>query len=224
MKEWNTGTEGTVRLNATGDTQHRLLTQLLDCKSGLTIDELAARLDITRTAVKQHISALESSGDIAQSSARKTGGRPGRVYVLTDVGVENFPKKYSWFSRVLFEKLRGQIGADQFAQYMYELGVEMSASAIPRLLGKTRPERVSEILKIMNETGFLAYAVGPAQGDTLPRIECKNCVYHDMSKEFTEVCRFDIGFISGLMGADVEHEECMQRGGQCCRFRFKPLA
>jgi DeoR family suf operon transcriptional repressor len=210
-------------VNVTGDTQQRLLAQLLDRKSGLTIDELAARLDITRSAVKQHISALESSGDVAQSSARKTGGRPGRVYVLTDAGIENFPKKYSWFSRVLFEKLREKIGADQFAQYMYDLGVEMSAAAIPRLLGKTRPERISEIVKIMNETGFLAHAVAPQQGESLPRIECKNCVYHDLSKEFTEVCRFDIGFISGLMGAEVEHEECMQRGGQCCRFRFKPL-
>jgi hypothetical protein len=27
-----------------------------------------------------------------------------------------------------------------------------------------------------------------------------------------------------LMGADIEHQECMQRGGQACRFRFKPLS
>lgn len=207
-----------------GETQRRLLAQLLDRKSGLTIDELAERLDITRSAVNQHLSALEKSGDVAQNSSRKTAGRPGRLYVLTDAGIENFPKKYSWFSRVLFESLRARIGLEQFGQYMYDLGVQMSAAAIPRLLGKTRPERVTEIVKIMNETGFLAHIVAAREGDSLPRIECKNCVYHDLSKEFTEVCRFDIGFISGLMGAEVEHEECMQRGGQACRFRFKWLA
>jgi DeoR family suf operon transcriptional repressor len=208
----------------TQDTQQRLLSQLLECKTGLTVDELTVRLDISRTAVKQHLAALEAAGYVTSSSSRKTGGRPSRVYVLTDAGVDNFPKKYSWFSRVLFESLRAKIGADDFAQFMFDLGVEMSASAIPRLVGRTRLERVAEIVKIMNETGFVARTISPEEGDALPRIECKNCVYHDLSKEYTEVCRFDIGFISGLMGSEVEHQECMQRGGQACRFRLKPLA
>jgi hypothetical protein len=33
------------------------------------------------------------------------------------------------------------------------------------------------------------------------------------SKDYVEVCQFDIGFINGLMGADIDHQECMQRGG-----------
>lgn len=105
-----------LSLVGTEDTQQRLLSQLLDCKTGLTVDELVARLDISRTAVKQHLSGLEGSGYVACGASRKSGGRPSRVYVLTDAGVENFPKKYSWFSRVLFESLRTKIGAEDFAQ------------------------------------------------------------------------------------------------------------
>src|SRR5581483_7862746 len=181
------------------NTQQRLLSQLLSCKMGLTVDELAARLDISRSAVKQHLAGLEASGYVACNSSRKTGGRPSRVYVLTDAGVDSFPKRYSWFSRLLFENLRTQIGAEQFSQYMFDLGVDMSAAAIPRLVVKTRLERVAEIVRIMNETGFIARTISPEEGDTLPRIECKNCVYHDLSKDYIEVCQFDLGFISGLM-------------------------
>src|SRR5208283_4552500 len=123
----------------------------------------------------------------------KTGGRPQQVYILTDTGVAVFPKQYSWFARVLFQTLRSKIGDDDLAQFMFDLGVDMSAAALPRIAGKTR-------------------------------LECQNCVYHDLSRDYPEVCRFDIGFITGLMGADVEHEECMQRGGQTCRFRFIPPA
>ena len=213
-----------VELFAGGDTQQRLLSQLLDCKSGLTIDEIAARLEISRSAVKQHLTGLERNGFVARSSSRKTGGRPGNLYVLTDVGIDSFPKKYSWFSRILFESLRSKISPGEFGRYMFNLGVDMSAGAIPRLVGKTRIERIVEITKIMNETGFAARVIDAEEGDKLPRIECKNCVYHDLSKDYVEVCQFDIGFISGLMGADIDHQECMQRGGQACRFRFKPLA
>ncbi len=204
-----------------GDTQQKLLTKLLEKKAGLTVDELAAEVEITRSAVKQHLSGLERSGFVQHTSS-KSGGRPRFLYTLTDSGIDLFPKRYSWFSRIMFESLRKRIGAQKFGSYMYELGVDMSAVAIPRLVGKTRVERVVEIVKIMNETGFAATITGPGNGEKLPKIECKNCVFHDLAKDYTEVCQFDLGFLSGLMGAPIEHQECMQRGGQSCRFRFLP--
>jgi predicted ArsR family transcriptional regulator len=187
------------------------------------VDELAGAFDITRSAVKQHLTGMERSGYVQHTSS-KSGGRPRFLYTLTESGIDLFPKRYSWFSRVMFESLRKKIGASKFGAYMFELGVDMSAAAIPRLVGKTRVERVVEIVKIMNETGFAARVTSPGKGEKLPRIECKNCVFHDLSKDYTEVCQFDLGFLSGLMGAPIEHQECMQRGGQACRFRFLPTA
>jgi predicted ArsR family transcriptional regulator len=116
------------------------------------------------------------------------------------------------------------MGQERLSQYMYDLGVQTSADAIPRLVGKNRTERVAEIVKIMNEAGFAARTSPPQGDDRFPRIECKNCVYHDLSKEYPEVCRFDLGFLSGLMGAGVDHQSCMQRGSNACRFRFVPPA
>ncbi|MFG1215274.1 winged helix-turn-helix transcriptional regulator [Xanthobacter flavus] len=208
-----------------GETQRRLLAQLLEVKSGLSVDELAGRLDISRSAVKQHLSGLERDGYVARGSARKTGGRPGQIYVLTESGIGVFPKQYSWFSRILLQTLRGRIGDADLGEFMFNLGVDMSAMALPRITGKTRIERIAEIVRIMNETGFVAQTVPDEKSGKLPRIECRNCVYHDLSKDYPEVCQFDIGFISGLMGAGVDQEECMQRDdGQVCRFRFVPLA
>ena len=146
------------------------------------------------------------------------------MYVLTESGANLFPKQYSWFSKMLLDTLRQQVGTAQVEQFMYDLGVKLSAGLIPRLVGKNRTARIDEIVKIMNETGFMAKTMGPAEPGKLPRVECKNCVYHDLSKNYPEVCRFDIGFLSGLMGAEVEHQSCMQRGGEACRFRFIPPA
>ena len=77
---------------------------------------------------------------------------------------------------------------------------------------------------ITTVTGFRASTVSSEKTDKIPRVECTNCVYHDLSKDYPEVCRFDIGFLSGLMGTEVEHQACMQRGNDVCRFRFKPFA
>ncbi len=206
----------------TGSSQQAVLNHLLDHKSGSTLDELVNAVGLSRTAVNQHLLGLEGQGLVAKTTPRKTRGRPQHVYVLTEDGANLFPKQYSWFSKLMFETLREQVGQEQASQFMYELGVKRSAALIPRLIGKNRAERIDEIVKIMNETGFVAKTYGAPGAEKLPRVECRNCVYHDLSKQYPEVCRFDIGFLSGLMGAEVEHLACMQRGEDACRFRFIP--
>jgi DeoR family transcriptional regulator, suf operon transcriptional repressor len=205
-----------------GDTQGRVRAALLDRKAGMTIDELMASLDLSRTAVNQHLLVLERAAHVEKASLQKTGGRPSRVYRLTELGKNVFPKQYSWFSKALLQVMREQLGEERLSQQMFDLGVSLSASLIPRMVGRNRRERLIEIVQVMNETGFMARTLPDDQGDRLPLVECKNCVYHDLSKDYPEVCRFDIGFLSGLMGAEVEHQSCMQRGGEACRFKFKP--
>ena len=213
-----------MTMTTVGTSQQQVLTQLLERKLGATVDELMALVGLSRTAVNQHLQALERDGFVRKAESRKSGGRPQRVYVLTEDGTNLFPKQYSWFSRLLIQTLREEFGEEQASRYMYNLGVKKSAELIPRLVGKNRVERIEEIVRIMNETGFVATTVSPGDSEKIPRVECKNCVYHDVSKDYPEVCRFDIGFLSGLMGAEVEHLSCMQRGGQSCRFKFIPPA
>src|ERR1700722_4974661 len=145
-----------------GSSQQAVLDHLLEHKSGATLDELVTAVGLSRTAVNQHLIALEKEGNVRKAAPRRTRGRPQHVYVLTEQGANLFPKQYSWFSNLLLQTLRQQGGEGQGSQYMYELGVKLSASLIPRLVGKNRTERIAEIVKIMNETGFVARVIAPA--------------------------------------------------------------
>jgi predicted ArsR family transcriptional regulator len=216
-------TSNVMATDPVSGTRQGILDQLLEHKNGMTVDEIIAAIGISRTAVNQHLTALERRNFIQKGSPRKTGGRPVQTYTLTQEGTNQFPKQYSWFSALLVSTLRDELGSDRLDRYMYDLGMKTSANLIPRLLGKTRAERITETVKIMNEAGFRASETDPEGASKLSRVECTNCVYHDLTKDYPEVCRFDIGFLSGLMGMEVEHQACMHRGGDTCRFRFKPI-
>lgn len=207
-----------------GDSRHQILSHLLEQKMGATVEELMGVLRVSRTSINQHLAVLEREGYVRKAEQRRTAGRPVRCYALTENGQNFFPKKYSWFSKVLLSTLQEQLGDEKLSSYMYDLGLKMSADLIPRLVGKNRVERVAEIVRIMNETGFRASEIDAEPSDKLPRVECTNCVYHDLAKDYPAVCRFDIGFLSGLMGAEVEHQSCMHREATACRFRFKPYS
>ena len=67
--------------------QRQILELLLTNKAGLSIDEIASALDISRNAVQQHFTSLERDGYIQTGIMKKTAGRPVRTFVLTEAGV-----------------------------------------------------------------------------------------------------------------------------------------
>src|SRR3546814_10154242 len=77
-----------------GDTQQRLLRQLLLARDGAGIEELCERLHVSHNAVRQHLTTLTVRGLVERIQPRATGGRPQARYALTADGRELFPRNY----------------------------------------------------------------------------------------------------------------------------------
>jgi DeoR family suf operon transcriptional repressor len=198
--------------------QRQLLELLLEHKKGLCIDELAKSLHISRNAVQQHISVLELEGYLQAGALHKTGGRPVRRYVLTEAGINSFPKQYAWFSQLMLSDLKTEIGAEAFQRYMSKLGESLSQSYLYRFTGKSSGEhRRLELLKIMDELGFKTHNKVDSGSPEQNTIKAYNCIFHDLAQKHTEICKFDIAFMTALLEKDIELSECMAKGsGACC--------
>lgn len=205
-------------LSGLGERRQEILRLLLRNQQGLTVDELADRLSITRSGVHQHLNALQRDEYVRRDRLTKTGGRPGHTYVLTDEGVHLFPKQYSWFSELLLESLKEKIGRDALVGFLRELGRKAAAGLAARLEGKPLPEQIIETAQIMRELGYQAEARPDASG-ALPIIDARNCVYHDLARDYEEVCQLDLALLETALDRPVEQVECMLRGGHACRFR-----
>jgi DeoR family transcriptional regulator, suf operon transcriptional repressor len=203
-----------------GSRQRQLLELLLEHKKGLCIDELAKALHISRNAVQQHISVLELEGYLQAGMQHKTGGRPVRRYVLTEAGINSFPKQYAWFSKLMLSDLKTEIGAEAFQRYMHKLGANLSQSYLYRFAGKQASERREELLKIMDDLGFKTHKEAFSANVQQDSITAHNCIFHDLAQTHSEICQFDIALMSTLLEQDVELTECMARGGGLCCFRI----
>lgn len=202
-----------------GERQRQLLEQLLKNKSGLTVDELSEALKITRNAVRQHLAALESDRLVAPGATRPSGGRPQQLYVLTDKGKEVFPRHYSWFSQLVIEAIKHEHGAEGLRQRLGAMGSSVAAqlrTQHPDL--KTREQKVEKLATLMEQLGYNARNAGPV--DRAPVIEADNCVFHELAIKNPEICHFDLEMMGTFTDSKVDHQECMARGGNVCRFRF----
>jgi len=207
-------------ITAFGERQRRLLTLLLESKPGLNAEELADRLEISRSAVHQHLAALEKDGYLEKLVTPPRGGRPGYAWRLTDRGVHLFPKQYALFSDLMLRALKKSLGSDGLVHVLEELGADIAKAYAPRLAGKSLDEQIAIVAEIMLELGYQTRTVPDGPGKP-PLIDARNCVYHHLAREHSEVCRLDLALLGSLLDADVEHAECMVRGGTACRFRFR---
>lgn len=201
-----------------GRRQQELLRLMGKNKAGVSIDELAATTGITRTAVRQHLTAFEADGYVCKGEERRTAGRPGQTFVLTQRGLDLFPKQYSWFSGLLLHALKEERGSEGLTQWLKGMAGTIARSLQPRLEGLQEERRLQEVVAIMDELSFEA-DVSRAPG--APAIDASNCVYHELAKQFPEICQFDVELLSQLTGSELTHEECMVRGGNVCRFRTR---
>ncbi len=197
--------------------QHQILERLLENKNGLSIDDMAKYLDISRTAVQQHFVILIKDGFIRKKQMNKTGGRPVSLYELTDDGINYFPKQYAWLTGLIVSNLTDEIGPERMQRYMQKLGASVAEQMQGQLSGKNLDGRIEVLAEQMNEMGFQVNSIQDAATGKRA-LQAFNCVYHDLAQKNQVVCAFDSSLISVSLGKAVVHSKCMAKGDCSCRF------
>ena len=208
-------------LSILGNRQQELLKLLLKNKGGLTVVELSGRLKITRNAVRQHVVALENGGLLTRGNARPSGGRPEQLYVLTEAGKELFPRHYSWFAQLVVDSIKKESGAEVLRDRLGAMGSGVARQLRSQHPGlEDRQQKVEQLSQIMENLGYNTTTSSPADG--APAIEADNCIFHSLAMNDPEICQFDLALLSAFTDSEVDHQECMAKGGNVCRFKFTP--
>lgn len=200
--------------------QHQILKLLLENKGGLSIDEIAVALGISRNAVTQHFAKLEKDGYLQPGSFNKTAGRPVCTYTLTQAGLNYFPKQYAWFAELILADLKQSLGSENFAAYLRKLAGVLSDGLLPQFVDKDQAERLKLLLTVMDDLGFQAKLSHTSENQPVV-IEASNCIYHDLAQQHEEVCEFDKTLISSVLATKIEHVACMAKGDGVCAFTLK---
>ena len=207
-------------LELLGSRQQELLKLLLKNKGGLTLEELSEYLKITRNAVRQHIAALENNGIVTEGVTRPSGGRPEQLYVLTDEGKEFFPRNYSWFAQLMVESIAQESGVAGLRERLGSMGAGVAQQLLSQnSVLKTREQKVEKLSEVMEELGYNTRSF--AVNSDAPAIEADNCIFHNLAMKNPEICQFDLALLSTFTDSTVDHVECMAKGGNVCRFKFK---
>jgi predicted ArsR family transcriptional regulator len=191
-------------------THGRIITLLR--RASRSVDELAQALDLTHTAVRAHLAALERDGLVQQRSERRGNRKPSSVYDLAPAAEFLFPQSYGQLLYQLLEVLQEQMMPEEGEDLLRTVGRRMAAQwKIPPGELSVRLEAAVEVL---NELGGL---MERETGEETLCIRGYWCPFATVVLEHPEVCRLAESLLTELVDVPLQ-EQCERTGPVPCRF------
>jgi len=183
-----------------------------------TVDYLSSKIEISPTAIRQHLTILEKESLVRRERLKEGIGRPKVIYVITEEAEKVFPKYYNWLAQYLIEEVVEEQGMEKLDVLFESIGIRFSLLYTERVHGKPLEERVGIVADILNEWG--AYASVENDGNSY-LLKNYNCSFYDVAQKYPQVCSVHAMFLERLLGQPAERTASMAQGNECCAYRIE---
>ncbi len=179
-----------------------------------TIESLAAKLGVTKNAIRAQIALLQREGIVDIQGEVKGTRRPAAVYGIRPGADIHFSKAYPVILSHLTHVLAQKLSQTEFKTVMRELGQRL-ARAVPRPSGDPR-ERIEGALKFLKMLGSVA-EVTEENGRVV--ISSYGCPIAEAVAADARSCLAMEALLKDLTGLPVA-ERCDHGAHPSCRFEI----
>ena len=188
-------------------------------------EELAGQLDVTVSAVRQHLQSLTAADLVAHREERSGPGRPRHVYRLAPAADALFPRSYGELTVELLDYI-GDEDPELVARAFERRRRARVERTRERLEGLDFDARVAEVARVLDEDGYLAEverleddAGGGAGGW---RILEHNCAILAVAQRYGHACGAEIAFLREVLpDADVTRVSHILTGAHACTYEVR---
>lgn len=195
-------------------TKRSLLDLLL--REERTSEDLADRLDVSATAVRQHLATLSGLGMVERRKEATSGGRPAFLYRLSDLGRRSYPKRHDLLVRELIETLIAREGPDWTMAVVTDAGARLAEGVRNRFEGLDEGDRWDAVLEWLEEE-FAWEASAEDRPEGGRRVVVHQCPFQSVSSDHPAVCgAFFTTLLARLTGAGPFVHRPIGDGVCCC--------
>ena len=193
---------------------------------GLGVGELATRLGVTATAVRQRLDRLMQAGLVGRASLSTSGsdtagrprGRPSHVYSLTDKGRRTGGDNFRDLAFVLWQEIRGVREQAVRQGLIARIGTAMAGMYRDDVSGETPRQRLESAAELLRRRRISCVVEPSTAAGSLPVLTSYTCPYPELAEQDRGICAAERVMLQSLVGAAVRLSDCRLDGGSCCRF------
>lgn len=184
-----------------------------------TADEVSASLDISASAVRQHLATLRSAGLVTSRRRRGQPGRPVEAHHATAAAENLFATQDSDLSLEILELVEAE-DPSLISRVFERRRERLVADAGSQLHGRRTEERVEIVVSLLVDQGYLADGeqVGPGHH----RINLRSCAIWGLASHFGQACTSELDLIRELIpDATVERTSTKTDGAHTCSYEIR---
>lgn len=202
---------------------HQRIIELLKTKGPLTAKVLAQELNVTTMGVRQHMLALEESGEVIFQDEKAPRGRPTRYWSLTQKTNSHFADCHDELTVQLIDSVIavfGDDGLDKLITNREEASMRNYRLALADRYGVE--EKLQTLAKIRSDEGYMATVEQEDDFFWLLENHCPICA---AAKKCTNFCRSELQLFQSLLSdiAVISREEHIVEGARRCAYRVIPV-
>jgi predicted ArsR family transcriptional regulator len=199
------------------DTRDREILEYLHQSAGVDVQSLCELLGVTRTAVRQRISRLESAGLIVSDLQGQSRGRPRNIYRVTAEGLHALGENYRQLAVVLWEAITGFEDEDVRIRLLARVR-DVLAERFRRQLGSCEnlDDRLDLLASEMKSSGF---NVESDHHGGLRILRETSCPFPLLAEVDDAICQVERQVLEQVLGAPVEVRSRCRDGHGCCEFQ-----
>lgn len=187
-------------------------------KGEMTIDELAAELGLTRTAVRSQLATHLRDGIVQERGLRRGTSKPARTYGLSSEAELRLSRAYAPILAELLHVLSTRFAPEDFDSLMHEVGQRLAggraASRGPL------SARVSDATDLLHSLGAMTTVT---ESDGRFTILGHGCPLGAVTASHPEACTTLEALLSEFIGAPVT-SQCQRYERKRCCFEVKAAA
>jgi len=200
------------------DTKQRILT-LLKMNGGLTTGDLSDMIEISATAVRRHLNALESQSLIAHRAEQRGMGRPSFIYELTAGASNVFPQSYIAFATSVLEDLIEIDGEEKLDELFNRRQEKRRQQYISHVEGKTLSDRVAALARLLESEGRMT--TWEQLGESRFILREHNCPILRVAEKYDHPCRCEIALFQEILQARIRRVNHIPEGDIACVYEIE---
>jgi predicted ArsR family transcriptional regulator len=208
-----------------GATKRRIVDQLKR-RGPVAAGDLARDLDVTPTAVRQHLDALVATGLVETADIESSGrrGRPATTWRLTALAAELFPDRHADLTVDLIAATREALGESGLGAVVRRRNQRLETAYLTAMGDSDSTEvRVARLAVLRTSEGYMAEVATVDDGFVLTEHHCPIC---DAAATCQDLCAGELELFRTVLGPDVEVErtEHLLSGDTRCAYRVTPVS
>jgi DeoR family suf operon transcriptional repressor len=203
-------------MNAAAPSSDSELLDLLRTSGSMDVADMAGRLEVTPTAVRQRLGRLMAQGLIDRETIRAGRGRPRHRYWLSQKGVRMTGSNFTDLALALWQAMSSIEDPVLRREMLRRIARSLAATYGRQIEGHTTAERMRSLSELLGQRR-VPFSVEPSGG--LPVLTAHACPYPELAESDRSVCAMEQMLFSELLGEDVALAHCRLEGGTECQFQ-----